>query len=181
VNTLEKLTHQYHMHEIYAAAALIYRRMKEDPPADPGLCPCVNDATGNGILEEMVRIAKQLKYFARPPRTRGCFSQSYRGYYRGYKGYGGCGRKMQRAENTKEMISSYEEEYLTDSSQENARKLLDIQPWKPNTLVGPEQWISYEAMLTWSMLDEEELNDFAVFMFCKLNHPDLDHAKDLFE
>eukprot|EP00092_Neocalanus_flemingeri_P086883 GFUD01109546.1.p1 GENE.GFUD01109546.1~~GFUD01109546.1.p1 ORF type:complete len:219 (-),score=48.83 GFUD01109546.1:40-696(-) len=65
VNTLEKVTHQYHMHEIYSAAAPIYRKMKEDPPTDPELCPCVNDVTLNGILTELVNIAKQLKYFAR--------------------------------------------------------------------------------------------------------------------
>merc|ERR1712210_215108 len=39
VNTLEKLTHQYHMHEIYAAAAPIYNAMKENPPSDPGQRP----------------------------------------------------------------------------------------------------------------------------------------------
>ena len=67
---LEKLTHQYHMHEIFAAAAPIYNKMKEDPPTDPALCPCVNDVTGSGILTEMVNIAKQLKYFARQPRAK---------------------------------------------------------------------------------------------------------------
>ena len=63
VNTLEKLTHHYHMHEIYAAAAPIYKRMKKNPPTDSELCACVNDITGNGILTEMVAIAKKLKYF----------------------------------------------------------------------------------------------------------------------
>jgi len=63
LNTLEKLTHQYHMHEIYAAAAPIYRKMKENPPSDPELCGCVNDVTGNGILIEMANIARQLRYF----------------------------------------------------------------------------------------------------------------------
>merc|ERR1719186_1733117 len=138
VNTLEKLTHQYHMHEIYTAAAPIYKKMKEDPPTDQELCPCVNDVTSNGILTELVNIAKLLKYFGRQE----------------------------------------EEEYMADSSIENAAKLMHVKPWKPNTLVGPEQWISYEAMLTYSMMDEKELNDFTVFMYCKLNQPDLDHARD---
>ena len=47
--------------------------------------------------------------------------------------------------------------------------------------VGPEQWISYQAMLTTSMLEEEELNDFATFMYCRLNQPNTDHPKDLFD
>ena len=47
--------------------------------------------------------------------------------------------------------------------------------------MGPEQWVSYQAMLTSSMLEEEELNDFATFMYCRLNHPDTDHPKELFD
>ena len=47
--------------------------------------------------------------------------------------------------------------------------------------VGPDQWISYQAMLTSSMLESEELNDFATFMYCRLNQPDMDHPKDLFD
>merc|ERR1712210_47207 len=70
VNTLGKLTHQYHMHEIYAAAAPIYNAMKENPPSDPELCACVNDITGNGILIEMANIARQLKYFDSKRRPR---------------------------------------------------------------------------------------------------------------
>jgi len=173
LNTLEKLTHQYHMHEIYMVAAPIYKKMKEDPPTDQELCPCVNDVTANGILTELVNIAKQLKYFGRQPRT----TMTY-----GYdcKGCKYMGRRRRNAEDTTEIIAQYEEEYLADSSIENAAKLLNVSPWKPNTLVGPEQWISYEAMLTYSMLDEKELNDFTVFMYCKLNQPDLDHARDLF-
>merc|ERR1712013_616697 len=32
-----------------------------------------------------------------------------------------------------------------------------------------------------SMLGPEQLNDFATFMYCRLNHPDIDHPKELFE
>ena len=46
--------------------------------------------------------------------------------------------------------------------------------------MGTEQWISYQVMLTASMLEEEELNDFATFMYCRLNYPDTDHPKELF-
>ena len=63
VNTLVKITHQYHMHEIYKAAAPIYRKIKDKPPKDEKLCGCVNDVTGNGILSEVANVAKKLKYF----------------------------------------------------------------------------------------------------------------------
>ena len=185
------------MHEIYAAAVPIYRKLKDDPPSDPELCPCVNDVTGNGILEEMVRIAKQLKYFARQPR-RGCPRQSSRSYrsYNSYddscmlsrRRYSAPSRRYLRptrgkrdVTNQTEIIEQLEEQYLEDSSKENAWKLMSLKPWKANTFTGPEQWVSYEAMLTWSMLSDEELNDFAMFIYCKLNQPGLDHTKDLFD
>merc|ERR1711962_708758 len=174
LNTLEKLTHQYHMHEIYAAAAPIYARMKHNPPNDPELCPCVNDITGNGILLEMVNIAKKLKYFNSKRRRMMLADWSVTFSY---------GRKKRNADDdvTEESVAMYEEMYLTQSNKENAEQLLKVRPWIPNPLVGPEQWVSYQAMLTKSMLDEEELNDFAVFMYCKLNQPELDHPKELFD
>eukprot|EP00092_Neocalanus_flemingeri_P079212 GFUD01098668.1.p1 GENE.GFUD01098668.1~~GFUD01098668.1.p1 ORF type:complete len:154 (+),score=44.50 GFUD01098668.1:2-463(+) len=153
--------------------------MKEDPPTDPDLCPCVNDVTANGILTEMVHIAKSLKYLARQPRAKqipqitdpelNLILET------------GRQRSKRNVENTTEMIAQYQQEYLDNSSPENAFKIMELNPWKPKTLVGPKQWVSFEALLTWSMLDEEELNNFAVFMYCKLNQPELDRAKDLFD
>jgi len=199
INTLEKVTHQYHMHEIYAAASPLYKQLKENPPPDPELCPCVNDVTGNGILTEMANIARQLKYYQTPrmPRAMGS-NNSYNDWgpdgcgcsnsYNRYNSYRkGCRCPKMRARRstvddvTPEMIDQYEQEYLNNSTAENAYRLLDITPWTPNTLTGPEQWIRYEAMLTTSMLDDKELNDFVVFMYCKLNHPEMDYPKDLFE
>lgn len=193
-NILEKITHQYHMHEIYAAASLIYKNMTTNPPTDPELCPCVNDITGNGILEEMVKIAKQLKYFARQPRAKKKYDLTYGlgyGNKRSLSPDAGAPsnasvvlptkRQKRATDESQETITELEEEYLANSTIENADNLLDVSPWMVNSLVGPEQWISYQAMLTSSMLEEEELNDFSMFMYCKLNQPDLDHAKDLFQ
>jgi len=219
VNTLEKIAHQYHMHEIYTAAVPIYKKLKETPPSDPELCPCVNDVTANGVLTEMVNIAKQLKYYARQPRKKSCYSARYGNRYTNRysctsssfeytneysltacrcsaiqkSDVTSLARSKRDAPNKtvstqkietiskSEIITQYEQKYLTESSKENAWRLMGVNAWKPNTLLGPKQWISYEAMLTWSMLDEKELNDFAVFMYCKLNQPDLDHVKNLFD
>jgi len=191
LNTLEKLTHQYHMHEIYAAAAPIYKKMKENPPTDPELCGCVNDITGNRILGEMANMARQLKYFQskRTPRSR-C---SLRIYIRIYWGSSSCGggrepqalaRKRREAEENgfdEQTIAERETTYLENPNRETALRLLQVRPWDGNSLVGPEQWASYQAMLTASMLGPEQLNDFATFMYCRLNHPDIDHPKELFE
>jgi len=78
-------------------------------------------------------------------------------------------------------IADLEGEYLSNPTHETALSLLEAKPWKGNTLVGPEQWVSYQAMLTASMLESEELNDFATFMYCRLNQPDTDHPKELFD
>ena len=151
MNTLEKVSHQYLMQEVYAAAAPIYQRIKETPPTDPELCPCVKDITGNGILTELVNIVHQRKR-----------SGSIR--------YPGSNDKTVNTKTgSEEALSAAEQEYLADSSQENAMRLLELRPWTPNTLTGPEQWVSFEAMLTTLMLNQEELTDFATFMFCKLN------------
>merc|ERR1711971_1537687 len=88
LNTLEKLTHQYHMHGIYAAAAPIYNKMKENPPTDVELCGCVNDITGNGILIEMANIARQLKYFQSKRRPRQLLCNTLNVYTRAYRNYG---------------------------------------------------------------------------------------------
>jgi len=219
LNTLEKLTHQYHMHEIYAAAAPIYKKMKENPPTDVELCGCVNDITGNGILIEMANIARQLKYFQSKRRPRQLLCNTLNVYTRAYRNYGdSCSstrsygtfplpsrpriQKRSAAEldraNITELdksddnkngdlergdakIADLEGEYLSNPTHETALSLLEARPWKGNTLVGPEQWISYQAMLTASMLESEELNDFATFMYCRLNQPDTDHPKELFD
>jgi len=184
LNTLEKLTHQYHMHEIYAAAAPIYNKMKENRPTDPELCSCVNDITGNGILIEMANIARQLKYFQseRMPRSRWLDKEKYAdGSKRKYNREKRKKRNADEADNGSAKISDLEEEYFANPTVETADRLLDARPWKGNSLVGPEQWVSYQAMLTSSMLEEEELNDFATFMYCRLNQPDTDHPKELFD
>ena len=173
-------------HEIWKIAAPLYQMMKENPPTDTELCPCVNDITANGILTRLVKTAKDLKYFnsKRQPRRKkekdnfygnyGCFSGTYSSR---------CSRNRRSTEEdaTPEMIEQYEAEYLADSSQENAWQLMKVKPWKLNSLVGPEQWVSYEAMLTTSMMTDEEFNDFVTFMYCKLNQPKLDYPKELFD
>jgi len=146
VNTLEKLTHQMHMQELYAAASPIYRRLKENPPRDVELCPCVNDVAANGVLNELAMFAQKLKYYSIVERPN--------------------------PHTPPAMVRFYERNYLTYPSHDNAKKLVWLHPWLPNTLLGPEQWVSYEAMMTASMLEGEGFNHVATFIFCKLNHPE---------
>ena len=130
-NTLEKLTHIYHMHEIYAAAAPIYTGMKDNPPLDPEMCVCVNDIKGNGILDELERIAeKPAEYFQIRIGEGLTRSHAY-------------GRRRRDADDEakydwakiRRKVSDLEEEYLANPTKETAGRLLEARPWKLNTLV----------------------------------------------
>merc|ERR1712215_78967 len=99
-NPLEKLSHQYHMHEIYSRASKMYSALVKNPPENrQQLCACANDVTGNGILEEVVGIAQQLKYRgsrSRRGRAKDCgttnsvYNSFYNSFYNSH--YGGCGK-----------------------------------------------------------------------------------------
>jgi len=176
VNVIEKLTHQYHMQEIYIKAAKFYFELLETPPEDDHICMCANDVTSNGILAEVVNIAEQLKYRARQGISRAAAKNKYK--IKGNK------RKYKTKSLTKrEAVSTkaeLEEAYLRNSTIVTADELLEVSPWIPGNFTGPDQWISYSAMLTSSLPSQEEIKDFAIFIYCKLNKPALDHPVDLF-
>ena len=70
-NTLEKLSHQYHMQEIYSRAAVLYKEMLVDSSLDEEFCSCANDIVNTGVLAELAAISKTFKYRARNGRKRG--------------------------------------------------------------------------------------------------------------
>ena len=176
MNTLEKIVHQYHMHEIYELATVIYKDLKSDPPTDPDFCPCVNDVTANGILEDLARFAKKLKYFSRQPRQRTTNKRTQMSESWGRKEL----QKREAEEDVESLIAEREQEYLDNSNTETALNLLKVSPWVPGTLTGPDQWISRSASVTYAMITEKQIRDFATFIFCKLNQPEFDHPRDLF-
>ena len=193
------------MQEIYERAAIIYRDLVNNPPADSELCSCANDVTANGILKEVVNIARQLKYRARRARAR-CLTAAAENYDT-YDGYNGCSNEYNdyygnsspgpsfgdwiipgrpkklrgrgKRETSEDQLSQLRQGYLGNSNKETARELLSADPWVPGTLAGPHQWISYSAMLTVSLPSHQGITDFATFIYCKLNQP-LDHPADLF-
>merc|ERR1712215_100628 len=192
---LEKLSHQYHMHEIYIKASNIYKEFIKNPPKDEIFCTCVNDVTANGILMEVVNIAGQLKYRGNRPRQgRAKEKRKYviDGEKIKEKYPRGRGRvimaeapvtlaRFKRSTEQDEEIRILQEKFLNNSNEANADKLLDVAPWIPGNFTGEaDQWISYSAMLIASLPSQEGIRDFAAFMYCKLNHPDEDHPKNLF-
>jgi len=200
VNTLEKITHQYHMQEIYERAAVIYNQLLESPPEDvTNVCKCANDLTDNGILTEVVNIARQLKHFGGKSR-RGRAKCDGDGYGNGYGG-GGCGDgdgygngygslqaslkpkpsaslaltrgKRSANDERKEDMEELKQNYLENSNKETATRIyLSSGAWRAGQLVGPayEKWVEYAAMMTWSLPNDVGIRDFAYFIFCMLNH-----------
>merc|ERR1719213_535614 len=156
----------------------------DNPPTDPELCTCANDVTANGILKEVVNIAGQLKYRARSGRAKpgpapaGCASRRYESYWCGLFTNDYVSQKRKR-DTREDDLSRLREEYLNNSNKETAMDLLSVDPWIPGTLARPDQWVSYSAMLTYSLPSQQGIRDFATFIFCKLNQPG-DHPADLF-
>merc|ERR1719309_1178264 len=167
-NTLEKITHQYHMHEIYQSAAEIYKELVKTPPEDViDVCKCTNDLTDNGILTEVVNIARQLKHFgekSRQGRARGV--DKYKLKYKSRQ-------KRSDIEEDSEDIEVLMKNFLENSNEETADKLISSDAgWNPGQLYGPDydKWVPYAAMLTYSIPSDDGIKDFAYFIYCMLNH-----------
>ena len=165
LNTLEKVGHWYHMHEIYAIASEMYREMKLSPPLDPELCPCVNDVVVNGVMDELVNVS--MKFHNPILHSDHCI------YHRPEEDMPSWGSTAEK----EALIEYYVQKYIEDSTKGNAVNLLILKPPTINSLVarnGSKQWVLFEAWQTNCMLEEEEMKGFTVFMYCKLNRP-LDH------
>ena len=48
-DTLEKLLHALHMHEMWTETSKVYKNLLANPPADANICPCLADVENNGI------------------------------------------------------------------------------------------------------------------------------------
>jgi len=180
INTLEKIGHQYHMHEIYARAAEIFKSLEENPPADiENVCSCAVDLTGNGIMTEVVKIARELKYFGVERRGRANRPRARCGI--GFK-YGRCeigffygnGKRKRSADEAEIDDEQIKNKYLEHSTKETAEDVVQSgDAWSSNTLVAPDynKWTSFAAMLTYSLPDDQQIRDFAYFIYCMINHP----------
>ena len=51
-DTLEKLVHALHMHEMWTETSKLYKQILDNPPAS-NICPCLVDVENNGIYFHM--------------------------------------------------------------------------------------------------------------------------------
>ena len=190
-NTLEKLSHQYHMQEIYSRASFLYKEMVKDSSLDNEFCSCANDIVNNGVLAELAGVAKTLKYRARTGRKRACGENNYGSTYNSASTYNNrpvpsCVLSTVRGptlvtarpvfsrgrRSADEDVERLEQEYLDNTTRDTAMDLLQVKGWRPNTTTGPQEWVIYSAMLYTSLPTDQELADFATFIYCKLNQPE---------
>ena len=47
--TLDKLLHALHMHEMWTETSRVYNQLLANPPANHNICPCLADVENNGI------------------------------------------------------------------------------------------------------------------------------------
>ena len=164
----------------------MYREMVEDATLDQQVCSCANDVLDNGVLTELLDIAIRFKYSARDGRAArdtfryicwGLLKYEKYGCSNGGSGAGnggsGSGSGSERSRrSTDGDIAQLEQEYLEKTNKETAEALLAAGGWHPGTVTGPEQWVTFSAMLTTSLPSNQMIRDFATFIYCKLNHPD---------
>ena len=186
------------MQEIFTEAAKMYREMVADSSLDRPFCSCSNDILNNGVLSQLVEVAKRFKYGTTDGKaldwsvtldydsvqvvSSNVASRTKR------SGTGGKALDwsatftydsavqntlVSAQKYTEEDIARLEQDYLENTNKKTAEALLAAGGWQPNTVTGPKQWITYSAMLTHSFPSQHQIKDFAAFIFCKLNHPEL--------
>ena len=182
------------MQEIYQEAAVMYREMAEDSSLDQEFCSCANDILNNGVLSQLVEVAKRFKYGKAldwsvtleydsvqvisnnaVSRTKRSTADSKARDWSVTFDYDSAHNTVASSAQkySEEDIARLEQEYLQNSNKKTAQSLLAAGGWQPNTMTGPDQWVTYSAMLTHSFPAQHQIRDFAAFMFCKLNHPEV--------
>merc|ERR1719341_647363 len=60
-DTLEKLLHALHMHEMWTETSRVYQNLLANPPTNPNICPCLVDVENNGIYFHLRKIAMLIR------------------------------------------------------------------------------------------------------------------------
>jgi len=60
-DTLDKLLHALHMHEMWTETSRLYQNLLANPPTNPNICPCLVDVENNGIYFHLRHIAMLIR------------------------------------------------------------------------------------------------------------------------
>lgn len=171
---LEKLSHVYHMSEIWAAAGKKYQKIisRGKLDVDSELCECVRDMESNGLAKYLQLTAFQIRY---PGITSGnsTITDSYLGGFLDYHiSYG----LEERPKNIVKKLMSFDfsgtdEELIRDVVENLVDEAgFDEEPHDPEEEAAHsrEHWEWCVGMLKGLMTDAL-IKDTATFMHCQLN------------
>ena len=150
MSTLEKLSHQLHMHEMWMKAAVMYKQIKTRQFDTDSICPCLIDEQNNGIIDSLKAIAHDLKQWMPQAIINGT-------------------RTINRMERELKLVSYI---YVDDKDVLEVRQSRALDPeavWTVPELKDSTSWIFWKELLMKSMLSDEKLFGFAMYMFCKAN------------
>lgn len=170
---LERLSHVFHMSEIWAAAGKKYKRVERRLDADSELCHCVTDIESNGLRNYLELTAFQIRY---PGITSGnkTITDTYLGGFLDYHiSYGLSERPKDIVDKVMEFDFSGNDEdlisdvvtMLVDYSKADVTEHHDEEEEMRNSR---EHWDWCVGMLK-SLMSPELIYDTAVFMHCRLN------------
>ncbi|XP_063681205.1 uncharacterized protein LOC134816337 [Bolinopsis microptera] len=170
-DTLDKLTHAFHMAEIWDKTAEQYTMVEKllDPQSD--LCDCVTDIEDNDVLNYLNLLAFKIKYpgitSGNKTLTDNYLSSGVREKRSAGYGFGGgydFGWKRSLTDFDGFNFNLSDIELLQDV----AEKLVDGEQVMTEHVDSAEHWKLWRKMVKHGM-EESGYYDLAVFMFCMLN------------
>jgi len=155
-DTLDKLLHALHMHEMWSEASRLYQNLLANPPANPNLCSCLGDVENNGIFFNLREIAllirePDLGYNTENQRPRGGRARGYWGYKTGSSYSTGSGTKEQAKKLIQKRAADSEgEEENSEVSRHSATYWVDL-------------------FNGFAEMTDPVSSDLALFLYCMLN------------
>ena len=164
-SVLEKLSHMYHMAELWQHASTHYASLLLQPPTRE-MCTCVSDLHLNTITQELQLLALKIKY---PGITSGDYEEnkeSFNDY--GYGIHYSYGKSADPSPEFQAKLAEFDfSGPETDVVSRVAAELVDGDKGMEKTLVNEEGWEYWKEKVL--SMDEGGNYEFAMFMYCKLN------------
>jgi len=153
-DTLDKLLHALHMHEMWTETSRVYQNLLANPPTNPNICPCLVDVENNGIYFHLRHIAMlirepELEYNTENKRRPRGGRARFAGYAIGT--YNGSGRVREVAKRAAEKERE-EDPVITDINDYSKSK---------------SYWV--DLFNSFAQMTDPVSSDLALFLYCMLN------------
>lgn len=140
-NTLDRVTHALHMHEVWHAASVEYAKLASKPPSKD-VCRCATSVDNNGVLEVLRLIALEL----REPNLM-------------------YGKTIKLNDGTVRWDGNlYRFEFLSRSADKPLRSPLEVNPH----IDSQKTWLKMKEDMMTSMLPSDDY-ELALYLHCALN------------